>query len=111
MAQRVKYEGIPVKKDHPKKKTHGKFIRGPIPIEVTERLVREFPPSVFLTYLILIYVKGLRGGSNQIVPKYSHALEIGLSPRSFRRGLATLQTAGIITVVRGRGVKPHVKIL
>lgn len=89
-----------------------KFIRGPLSVTVIERLTREYPPSVFLTYLTLVYVKGLRGGSNHIIPEYRHAKEIGISPASFRRGLVALQNAGIITIeVRGPGVKPHVKIL
>lgn len=87
-----------------------KFIKGPIPVKVFERLVREYPPSVLLTYLTLIYVSGMRK-SPRVQPKYSHAKELGVSPQSFRRCLVVLENAGIITTVRGRGVKPDVLLV
>lgn len=93
-----------------KKKIQSEFIKGPIKVEVLANLIKEGPPAALHTYIVLLFVAGLRK-SDRISPKYSHAHTLGVNERSFRRGLGILQDMGIITVQRGRGVKPVVQLL
>jgi len=93
-----------------KKKISSKFIKGPLKVDIIAALIKEGPPSALNTYLVLLYVAGLRK-SNRIIPKYSHAATLEVKPLSFRRGLGVLQARGIITVQRGPGVKPVVELL
>lgn len=94
-----------------KKKLQGEFIRGPIMVDVLATLIKEGPPAALHTYLVLVFVTGLRK-SDCIIPKYSHAQALGVNVRSFRRGLVILQAKGIITIIQhGPGVKTVVKLL
>lgn len=92
------------------KKLKSEFIKGPIKVDMLTILINECPPAALHTYLVLLFVSGLRN-SGRIIPKYSHARTLGVNERSFRRGLAILQAKGIITVQRGRGMKPVVELL
>lgn len=93
-----------------RKKIQGKFIKGPMKVSVIATLIKDAPPSTLHAYLIVLYVAGLRN-SKCIVPSNSHAADMGVTPRSFRRGLIDLTNRGIITVVRKSGVKPYVELL
>ena len=93
-----------------KKKLSSKFIKGPLKVDVISALIKEEPPSALHTYLVLLFVAGLRK-SNKITLSYSQAKELGVTPSSFQRGLITLKTRNIIAVQRGPGVKPFVEIL
>jgi hypothetical protein len=87
-----------------------KFIKGPLKAEVVASLIKGATPSTLHTYLVLLYVKGLRK-SNKFTLKYSQAKDLGVEPRSLWNGLTALQKRGIIVVVRSPGVRPYVELL
>ena len=91
-------------------KKQDNFIKGPIRIDILAGLIETGPPSALHTYLVLLFVAGLRK-SDRIIPNYRHAKSLGLKSRSFRRGLVILQEKGIIIVRRGPGVKPVIELL
>jgi hypothetical protein len=93
-----------------KKKIQGKFIKGPLKMSVVATLIKEAPPSTLHAYLVVLYVVGLRN-SKRIIPNYSHAADMGVNARSFRRGLIDLTNRGIITIVQKPGVKSVVELL
>ena len=91
------------------RKSGGKFIKGPIPVEWLQRAnLLGGPCSALATALWFGW-----GISKGAPFRVTHGLlnQLGVNLRSGRRALSTLESAGLVSVKRGRGRCPVVTIL
>ena len=92
----------PVNKScRPDRKPPKRFIKGPIPLEWIQAAAR-LPGRSLHVGLVLWYLAGVRR-SRQGPISYTVASHFGLSRHAVYRGLAWLEEAGLITVLRKHG--------
>ncbi len=85
----------------PNRKPYKRFIKGPIPLEWIQAAAR-LPGRSLHVGLVLWYLAGVRR-SKQGPISYTVASHFGLSRHVVYRGLAWLEEAGLITVLRKHG--------
>ncbi len=93
----------------PNRKLPKKFIKGPIPLEWIQAAAR-LPGRSLQVGLVLWYLAGVRR-SKQGPISYTVAHHFGLSRHTVYRGLAQLEKAGLVVVVRVRGRRLGVSLL
>ena len=90
-------------------KRRGEFLKGPVPIAWVERACALGGKAAALAWA-LRFKAGM--SSNRPIPATPRLLErFGMSSRSAYRALASLESAGLITVQRRRGASPLVTVL
>lgn len=93
----------------PRHKAGEWFIKGPLPGSWIGRAAR-LPGRALHVGLVLWYLAGV-GRGRRIKPSWQVWELFGLSPYAGRRGLAALEQAGLVDVVRAPGCCPEVTIL
>lgn len=93
----------------PRRKSGDLFLKGPIPWSWLQRAA-DLPGRALAVGLVIWHLHGLRK-SRTVRVTQSQTRSLGLSPRVARRGLATLETAGLVSVNRHRGRGPDVTVL
>ena len=91
--------------------THGprqKFLKGPIPWLWLQRAAR-LPGKALHVAIELWHLSGLLK-SDEVRPSLSKLGGLGVSRTAAARGLAALESAGLVSVERGRGRKALVTI-
>ena len=91
--------------------TVGAFIRGPIPLDWLTRASRIPRRNAVLVGLALFYLAGLRSDRTGLVFCAERCKEFGLGRKAVQRGLADLESNGLIRVVRGSGRCPRVDLV
>ena len=98
-------DGFPV----PKHKAGERFVRGPIPYEWL-RLALNIGNKTGNLALAIWFLVGVKG-SNPILLTPHVLKDFSISPRSARRILSQLETAGLIRMDRKRGRSPLITLL
>ena len=91
--------------------TIGAFIRGPIPMDWLARASRIPRCNAVLVGLILFHLAGLRSGRTELVLCVERCKQFGLGRKAVQRGLADLESNGLVRVDRGPGRCPRVDLL
>ncbi len=91
---------------------HGSpFVRGPLPLAWLAA-AKKAGNSALAVGLALWFQRGVRSNSQPVKVTRSVARHMALSEDQTYRGLAALQSAGLVTIVKGgRGRRPVVEIV
>ena len=87
-----------------------RFLKGPIPLHWLEQAAR-LPGKALAIGLVIWFLSGLKGRMDKIAVSDKQAIGVGVSRKARYRAIQALEKAGLITVVRRRGVSPRVAIL
>ncbi len=89
----------------------GHFIRGPIPLDWLQRTSTIPRRNALLVGLILFYLAGLKSDRQGLVLSVNRCKPFGLGRKGVQRGLAELESAGLVRVDRVSGRCPRVDIV
>lgn len=93
----------------PRPRQGERFLRGPIPLSWLS-VAAKLPGSALNVAIAIWYVAGMKKGA-AIRLSVSSLGEFGVEYHSAYRGLAKLEQAGLVEVIRHRGRKPIVTVL
>ncbi|MEI8213633.1 MAG: hypothetical protein WCI02_15910 [Planctomycetota bacterium] len=102
-------EGKPIAK--PKSKTIGPFIRGPIPMDWLVRAARIPRRNAVLVGLVLFHLAGMKSERNGLVLCVERCKPFELGRKAVQRGLADLESHGLVRVDRSAGRCPRVDLV
>jgi len=94
-----------------KTKTVGAYIRGPIPMDWIARASRIPRCNAVLVGLMLFHLAGLRSERVGLVLSVERCKQFGLGRKAVQRGLADLESNGLVCVDRSAGRSARVDIL
>lgn len=94
-----------------KARTVGAFIRGPIPLDWLSRAAAIPRRNAVLVGLVLFYLAGLCSKRVGLVLCAERCKLLGLGRKAVQRGLADLESAGLVRVDRVVGRCPRVDIV
>ena len=94
-----------------KRKTVGAFIRGPVPLDWIANASRIPRRNAVLVGSVLFYLAGLRDERVGLVLSVARCKPFGLGRKAVQRGLADLESNGLVRVERSAGRCPRVDIL
>jgi hypothetical protein len=94
-----------------KSKTVGAFIRGPIPMDWLSKASRIPRRNAVLVGLVLFHLAGMRSERNGLVLCVERCKPFGLGRKAVQRGLADLETNGLVRVDRSSGRCPRVDLV
>ncbi len=92
-------------------KTVGAFIKGPIPMEWLAKAARIPRCNAVLVGLVLFHLAGMRSERVGLVLCVERCKPFGLQRKSVQRGLAELESNGLVRVDRVSGRCPRVDIV
>jgi hypothetical protein len=98
-------------KQSKKTKSVSAFVRGPIPLEWLIQATSIPRRNALVVGLVLFYLAGLNKDRNGLVLTVRRCQPFGLDRKSVQRGLADLEKAGLVRVIRTSGRSPRVDIL
>ena len=94
-----------------KAKTVGAFIRGPIPMDWLMKASRIPRRNALLVGLVLFHLAGMRSERVGLVLCVERCKPFGLGRKAVQRGLAELESNGLVRVDRGSGRCPRVDLV
>jgi len=94
-----------------KAKPVGAFIRGPIPMDWLAKASQIPRRNALLVGLMLFHLAGLRSERIGLVLCVERCKPFGLGRKAVQRGLAELESNGLVRVDRGAGRCPRVDLL
>lgn len=103
--------GEPKAKPKTKAKTIGAFIRGPIPMDWLARAARIPRRNAVLVGLVLFHLAGMRSDRTGLVLCVERCKPFGLGRKAVQRGLADLESNGLVRVDRSAGRCPRVDLV
>lgn len=92
-------------------KTVGAFIRGPIPMDWLAKASRIPRRNAVLVGLVLFHLAGMRSERIGLVLCVERCKPFGLGRKAVQRGLAELESNGLVRVDRGSGRCPRVDLV
>lgn len=92
-----------------KRRRRGSFLKGPIPLAGIA-VANSLPGKAGAVYLLVWYLAGVNRSREALAVTPSQATKFGLGPRAVRRGLAALESVGLVSITRGPNRAPRVTI-
>jgi hypothetical protein len=94
-----------------KAKKVGAFIRGPIPMDWLAKASQIPRCNAVLVGLVLFHLAGMRSERTGLVLSVARCEPFGLGRRAVQRGLADLESNGLVRVDRVKGRCPRVDLV